>query len=106
MRMSIATLPEKLKQRSIILFGTWAEENLMDVTMRMRVLFFISRGVLAWFFQTPYAYFGIGYYRIRSWFCRWLFQKNANGATFVSTRGAGGAKIIRKLEVKSTNVHA
>jgi len=78
--------------------------QLQDVTMRMRVLFFISRGVLAWFFRTPYAYFGIGYYQIRSRFCRWIFRKNADGAAFVSTRDEGGARAIRKLGVKGTDV--
>jgi len=79
--------------------------QLQDVTRRMRVLFFISRGVLAWLFRTPYAYFGIGYYQIHSRFCRWVFQKNANGAAFVSTRDEVGAKTIRKLGVKGTGVH-
>lgn len=78
--------------------------QLQDVTRRMRVLFFISRGVLAWFFRTPYAYFGIGYYQISSRFCRWVFRKNADGAAFVSTRDEGSAKEVRKLGVKGTDV--
>ncbi len=78
--------------------------QLQDVTRRMRVLFFISRGILAWFFRTPYAYFGIGYYQIRSRFCRWVFRKNADGAAFVSTRDEGGAKAILSLGVEGTDV--
>lgn len=79
--------------------------QLQDVTRRMRVLFFISRGVLAWLFRTPYAYFGIGYYQISSRFCRWVFRKNADGAAFVSTRDEGGAKAVLKIGVKGTDVH-
>ncbi len=42
--------------------------QLQDVTMRFRVVFFLSRAVAAWILRTPYAFVGIGYYQLTS---RW-----------------------------------
>jgi len=78
--------------------------QLQDVTRRMRVLFFISRAVLAWFTRTPYAYFGIGFYKIKSRFCRRMLKLTARKAAFVSTRDEGGAQRIRELGISASKV--
>jgi polysaccharide pyruvyl transferase WcaK-like protein len=78
--------------------------QLQDVTMRFRVVFFLSRAVAAWILRTPYAFVGIGYYQLTSRFCRRLFRFTGNRAAFISTRDQGGAEKIRKIGVLKTEV--
>ena len=80
--------------------------QIQDVTRRFRVLFFLARAVLAWMFKTPYAFMGIGYYELRSRFCRWMFRFTANRASFVSTRDVGGAERIVAEGITETRVVA
>lgn len=78
--------------------------QLQDVTRRMRVLFFISRALLARITKTPYAYFGIGFYEIKSNFCRYALRWTARRAAFISTRDKGGAVKIRELGISESKI--
>ncbi len=80
--------------------------QLQDVTMRLRVVFFLSRAVAAWVFRTPYAFVGIGFYQLNSRFCRWLFRFTGDRAAFISTRDRGGAEKIRDMGVSKTEIAA
>lgn len=80
--------------------------QIQDVTRRLRVVFFLAQAVLAWVLRTPYAFMGIGYYELRSSFCRWLFRMTCNRAAFISTRDKGGADKIRELGVKGEEIFA
>jgi polysaccharide pyruvyl transferase WcaK-like protein len=71
--------------------------QIQDVTRRMRVVFFLSRAVLAWLLRTPYAFLGIGFYELRNAFCRWLLRFTGNRAAFFSTRDQGGADKTREI---------
>jgi colanic acid/amylovoran biosynthesis protein len=78
--------------------------QLQDVTMRFRVVFFLSRALAAWIFRTPYAFVGIGFYQLSSRLCRRLFRFTGNRAAFISTRDLGGAEKIKELGVTKTEI--
>ncbi len=79
--------------------------QIQDVTRKYRVLFFISRALLAWMFRTPFAYFGIGFFSLKNRFCRWLLRFTANRSVFVSTRDMGSADDFRALGVREDLIH-
>lgn len=73
--------------------------QIQDVTRWMRVVFFLSRAVLAWLLHTPCSFLGIGFFELRSTFCRRLLRFTGNRAEFFSTRDQGGADKIREIGV-------
>jgi polysaccharide pyruvyl transferase WcaK-like protein len=66
--------------------------QLQDVTNRFRLVFFLSRAILAWVFGTPFAFVGIGFWEVRSRFSRSLLRFAARRAAFISTRDRGSTR--------------
>lgn len=71
--------------------------QIQDVTRPFRLLFFISRAILSWLGRIPYAFFGIGFYQVKSCLCRILLRFCCRRAAFISTRDNQGAYEFRKL---------
>lgn len=86
----------------IVLIGPGTQ--LQDVTRRFRVLFFLARGVLAWLLRTPFAFFGIGYWkvsgRLSSWALRWTGQR----AAFISTRDRTSARALEAHGIPAAKI--
>ncbi len=78
--------------------------QIQDVTRKYRVLFFVSRALLAWIFRTPYAYFGISFFLVRNRFCRYALKFTANRCAFVSTRDEGSAKDFHLLGIEKNRI--
>lgn len=79
--------------------------QIQDVTRKYRVLFFISRALMAWLLRTPFAYFGIGFFSLKGRFCRWALKYTANRSAFVSARDTGGAEKFLALGIKPELVY-
>ena len=78
--------------------------QLQDVTRRFRIVFFLSRGWLAWMFRTPFAIIGIGYYQLNSIITKRLLRLTGNVSCFFSTRDAGGAEKVIETGVRKDKV--
>jgi len=78
--------------------------QIQDVTRKFRLLFFLSRGWLAWFFRTPFAFFGIGYYQIKSNLVKKVFKITGNTSSFISTRDFGGTEKFIEVGIKKEKV--
>lgn len=88
---------------SLLLIGPG--NQIQDVTRKYRVLFFISRALMAWLLRTPFAYFGIGFFSLKGRFCRWALKYTANRSAFVSARDTGGAEKFLALGIKPELVY-
>lgn len=92
----------EIRRADLLIIGPG--NQIQDVTRRFRVVFFLAQAVLAWILRTSYAFMGIGFYELRSSFCRWLFRVTCNRAAFISTRDRGGGDKIRELGVRRTEI--
>ncbi|MDH4195905.1 MAG: polysaccharide pyruvyl transferase family protein [Candidatus Aminicenantes bacterium] len=92
---SLAWTVENLRaiaRADILLIGPGTQ--LQDVTRRFRVLFFLARGVLAWLLGTPYAFFGIGYWKVSGRLSSWVLRWTGRRAAFISTRDRASARAL------------
>jgi len=80
--------------------------QIQDVTRKYRVMFFISRALMAWLLRTPFSYFAIGFFSLKGPFCRWCLKFTANRSAFVSARDTEGAEKFLSLGVNPELVHA
>lgn len=75
-----------------------------DDTNRFKLLFYLSRAVLACLFKTPFAYIGIGVDKVTWIVSRLLFKKIGNKAVFISTRDYLSGDELSDLGIYATKV--
>lgn len=71
-----------------------------DDTNRFKLLFHLSRAVIAYFANTPFAFIGIGVGRLRGAVSRYLFRIFGNKAAFMSTRDETSSGALRDLGIR------
>jgi len=86
---------KEIFRADILLIGPG--NQIQDVTRPFRLLFFLSRAALSWLARTPFAFFGIGFYQVEGFLCRFLLRFFCKRAAFISTRDNQSALEFRKL---------
>jgi len=86
----------------ILLIGPGTQ--LQDVTRRFRVLFFLARGVLAWLLRTPYAFFGIGYWKVGGRLSSSVLRWTGRRAAFISTRDRASARALEAHGIPAAKI--
>jgi polysaccharide pyruvyl transferase WcaK-like protein len=91
-----------ISRSDLLLIGPGTQ--FQDVTRRFRLLFFLSRAFLAIVLRTPYAFIGMGYWRVTGWLCRKALRFTANHSAFLSTRDQGSACELAALGIKHSKI--
>lgn len=91
-----------ISRSDLLLIGPGTQ--FQDVTRRFRLLFFLFRAFLSIMMRTPYAFIGMGYWRVNGWICRKALRFTANRSVFLTTRDKGSALDLATLGVKPSKI--
>jgi polysaccharide pyruvyl transferase WcaK-like protein len=91
-----------IARADILLIGPGTQ--LQDVTRRLRVLFFLARGVLAWLLRTPFAFFGIGYWKVGGRLSSRVLRWTGRRAAFVATRDRASARALEAHGIPAAKI--
>lgn len=93
-----------IRRSDLFLIGPGTQ--LQDVTRRFRLLFFLGRAILALALRTPYAFIGLGYWKVGGWLCRTTLRFTGNRAVFLSTRDRASASALTGLGIRRSRIVA